>query len=220
VLEEYLRATDIIDSDSPSIREKAEELTIGLRTDSDKASALFYYVRDSIKFSPYAPGHLLEHNRASVVLDRGQGFCYQKAIVLAAMARAVGIPARLGFADIRNHQLSEKFLKLMYGSNVLVYHGYTELYLNGRWVAATPAYDARLCQDNGFVPVDFDGENDARFPKHTASGEPHIEYIGQRGHHSDLPWEEILQARDEFLAGLGVDTEEFMARWLADQKGA
>jgi transglutaminase-like putative cysteine protease len=219
VLDEYLRATDIIDSDSPSIREKAEELTTALRTDSEKATALYYYVRDSIRFSPYAPGHLLEHNRASAVLDRGQGFCYQKAIVLAAMTRAIGIPARLGFADIRNHQLSEKFLKLMYGSNVLVYHGYTELYLNGRWVAATPAYDARLCRGNGFIPVDFDGENDARFHKHTACGDPHIEYIRQRGHYADLPWEEILKARDDFLADLGVDVEEFMGRWLADQEG-
>ena len=39
----------------------------------------------------------------SATLARGYGFCVNKAVLLAALARAVGIPARLGFADVRNH---------------------------------------------------------------------------------------------------------------------
>ncbi|MBE0480063.1 MAG: transglutaminase domain-containing protein [Dehalococcoidia bacterium] len=212
-MEDYLRCTNLIDYDRPDVGGKANELTRGLETNREKAVALFYFVRDSIRFNPYSPGHLLELNAASAVLGRGHGFCYQKAILLVAMARSSGIPARLGFADIRNHLLSKEFTEMMGGSNILVYHGFAEFLLNGRWVAATPAYDLKLCRDNGYVPVEFDGVNDARLHKHAADGRLHIEYIRDHGHRPDLPWEEILRARDEFVAGLGMEVADFMARW-------
>jgi len=212
-MEKYLKCTDIIDCDTKSIRAKAQALTEGLATDREKAVALFYFVRDEIKFNPYAAGDLLEYNKASVVLERGHGFCYQKAIVLVALARVVGIPARLGFADIRNQRLSQKFLERMFGCNRLVYHGWAELYIDGKWVMATPAYDLEMCRENHFIPVDFDGVNDARLHRYTEDGELHVEYIGEHGHYEDLPWEEILDARDELVAQLGVDVNEFMARW-------
>ena len=126
-MERYLGCSETIDCDRESIKAKARELTEGLLTEREKAIALFYFVRDSIKFNPYSPGELLEYNKASVVLERGYGFCYQKAIVLAAMSRAAGIPARLGFADIRNHKLSERFREKMFGNDILVYHGWAEL---------------------------------------------------------------------------------------------
>ncbi len=215
---EYLEPSYVIDADSPSIQAKAGELAAGLESDIEKSVALFYFVRDSITFDPYAPGELIEYNRASTVLERGSGFCYQKAIVLAAMARSLGIPARLGFADIRNHQLSARFVEKMYGSNLLVYHGYTELFIDGSWIIATPAYDKALCDRKGYVPVEFDGRTDATFPKQTLSGEPHVEYVKQHGHYADLPWQEIFDARNKFLADLGVDVDEFMTRWLSDRE--
>ena len=212
-MDEYLASTETIDSDSGPIRDTALAVTSGMRTDTDKAVALFYFVRDRIRFNPYVPAHLFEHNRASTVLDRAEGLCYQKSIVLTAMARFLGIPARLRFADIRNHQLSDKFREMMCGSNILIYHGYNELHLGGRWVSATPAYDLKMCLEHGFVPVEFDGVNDAKFHPRTSAGEPHIEYIREHGHYADLPWVEILAARDQFVAGLGMDVKDFMARW-------
>jgi transglutaminase-like putative cysteine protease len=213
VMEKYLKCSEIIDCDTESIRTMAQALTEVQESTRDKAVSLFYFVRDKIKFNSYAAAEILEYNKASVVLERGNGFCYQKAIVLAAMARATGIPARLGFADIRNHLLSEKFREKMFGNNVLVYHGWAELFIEGKWVRATPAYDIEMCLENGFIPVDFDGVNDARLYSHIEDGRLHIEYIREHGHYSDLPWEEILNARDELLAELGVDVATFMAKW-------
>ena len=212
-MERYLGCSETIDCDEESIKAKARELTEGLPTAIEKAAALFYFVRDSIKFNPYSPGELLEYNKASVVLERGYGFCYQKAIVLAAMSRAAGIPARLGFADIRNHKLSEKFREKMFGNNILVYHGWAELYIDGKWVRATPAYDLEMCRENGFIPVEFDGSSDARLHVYAEDGSLHIEYIREHSHYDDLPWAEILNARDELLARMGVDVSTFMARW-------
>ena len=217
-MQNYLKCTETIDCDTETIRAKAQDLTQGLATDREKAVALFHFVRDQIKFNPYAAGDLLEFNKASAVLERGHGFCYQKAIVLVALARVARIPARLGFADIRNHQLSDKFLERMFGFNELVYHGWAELYIEGKWVMATPAYDLEMCRENRFLPVDFDGVNDARLHRYTEDGKLHIEYIRERGHYDDLPWEEILHARDELVAQLGVDVSEFMARWKEAEK--
>jgi len=211
-MENYLTCTEIIDCDTESIVAKAQELTHGLETDREKAVALFYFVRDGIKYNPYAPGDFHD-NRASVVLERGHGFCYQKAILLAALARAVGIPARLGFADIRNHLMSKEFSKKMFGSNVLVYHGWAELYIDDSWVIATPAYDLKTCKAGGFIPVEFDGVSDAKFHRSNRDGKLHIEYIKQHGHYEDLPWAEIIDASMEMMAKLGVDRDEFIARW-------
>jgi len=212
-MQEYLRPTYTIDCDAEPVRAKAEDLTRGLETPKEKAVALFYFVRDQIRFNPFSPAEQLEYNKASAVLARGNGFCYQKAILLAALSRASAIPARLRFADIRNHILSEEFAARMFGSNLLVYHGYAELHLDGRWVAATPAYDLKMCQDNGFIPVDFDGERDAKLHRNAADGRLHIEYVKEHGHRQDFPWEEILRARDEFVAALGIDVGQFMAKW-------
>jgi hypothetical protein len=212
----YLKCTEVIDCDSPVIKEKAEVLTKGLKTDKEKAIALFYFVRDNIKYNPYDSADRYEYSIASATLKRGYGLCFQKAAVLVAMCRALGIPARFGFADIRNHLLSQRFLDMMCGSNILVYHGFAEIYIEGKWVIATPAYDLRLCQENGFMSVDFDGEHDAKLPSDSKDGRPHVEYLKYRGNYDDLPWQEIYNAGAEHIASLGVDVAKFMAKWRTE----
>lgn len=212
-MEKYLRCTNIVDCDAESIRKKAAALTKGLKTDKEKAIALFYFVRDTIKYNPYDSADRYEYSIASATLKRGYGLCFQKAAVLVAMCRAVGIPARFGFADIRNHILSQRFLDMMCGSNILIYHGFAEIYLDGRWVIATPAYDAQMCQENGFIVPEFDGEHDAKLSRYAKDGRLHIEYIKPRGSYDDLPWDEIYAAGAEHIASLGFDVGKFMEKW-------
>ncbi len=102
-MEKYLKCTEVVDCDSQVIKKKAIALTKGLKTDKEKAIALFYFVRDNIKYNPYDSADRYEYSIASATLKRGYGLCFQKAAVLVAMCRALGIPARFGFADIRNH---------------------------------------------------------------------------------------------------------------------
>jgi hypothetical protein len=192
----YLKSTAAIDSDNPSIKEKAQNLIKGKREAADKAKSLFYWVRDEIKYNPFLALEFSENFRASKTLERGQGFCIEKAAVLAAFARAAGIPARLHFADIRNHLVSDKLLKVM-ETNLFRYHGYTELYINGKWVKATPAFDLKMCHKNRIVPVEFDGQNDAILHSHNLDGKLHIEYVKDRGYHEDVPVDEILAVFDK-----------------------
>jgi transglutaminase-like putative cysteine protease len=185
-VDQYLKPTDIINCDHVMVQAKANQVTIGQKDVVEKAKSLFYFVRDEIKYNPFLPRYLPEHFRASNTLVRREGFCVQKAVLLVALSRAVKIPARLGFAVIRNHLLPDKLAEMLI-INVLPDHGYAELNINGRWVKATPAIDIKTCQKNRMIPVEFDGQNDAKFHSHTQEGKLYIEYLLDRGPYEDVP---------------------------------
>ena len=191
-LDLYLKPTFLIDSDSEVVKKKATLLAEKYSSQRGKAKALFYFVRDEIKYNP-SPPHSVEDYRASKTLQRREGYCVQKAVVLTAFARAVGIPARLGFADIKNHLAPKDLVEIM-GTNMFVYHGYSELWLNNGWVKATPAFNIGMCNKFDLEPVEFDGVTHAVFHERNKKGELHIEYIKYHGTYADLPFEEIMQA--------------------------
>lgn len=201
-LEEYLKPTAFLDCETQSIKEKAMELAGRQVGVADKAKSLFYFVRDEIKYDPYSPRYLPEHYQASKILERGVGYCVQKAVLLAALARAANIPARLRFANIRNYLQFGKLVELM-GTNLFIYHGLVEMYIGKKWLKATPTFDLKMCQEQHIVPVDFDGSRDAMFHSHNQDGELHIEYVYNHGHYADVPLAEIAQARAE---GYGLET--------------
>ena len=183
----YLRPTPVIDCDHPSIRQQAEDLTRGQTDAAEMSKRLFYFVRDGVEYRFYPPPCPPEVMfRASNTLSVRVGFCIPKAILLAALARVAGIPSALGFADIRNYRLPQKQVELL-GTNVVRMHGYAELYLGGKWVKVTPAFDSKMCAENRLVPVEFDGSTDAMLPSRDRDGARHIEYLRIRcQHHDDI----------------------------------
>ena len=196
-MEKYLRPTSVIDCNHPSIQEKSRELTRGQEDIIEKGKSLFYFVRDEIKYNIYVSKSRPEHFQASNTLSRGEGYCVQKAVLLVALARAAGIPTCLGFARLRNNLLPQKIFKWL-GTNILPFHGYVELYLNGKWVKATPAFDLKMCERHRIIPVEFDGKNDAMFHSRNRDGKLHIEYVKDLGHYyDDLPldrlWDALIQ---------------------------
>ncbi len=205
-----MKSTEIIDCDARSVKQKAQALTEGLESDREKAVALYYFVRDGIKHNPYAPSQLREDYKASSTLKRGHGFCQHKAVLLVALARAAGIPARLGFVDVRDHLLSQKFREMIGGDNLLIQHGYAELYVGGKWVHASPAYDLETCHKAGFVPVDFDGVNDAKDSAYNREGKPHIEHVKDHGHFDDFPYDYIRKYQQEWVTRIGREWKEFI----------
>lgn len=180
-----------IDSDHPDVVAFAKEATAGATTDREKAVALFYAVRDRIRYDPYVMCDDPETYKASSVVRSGVSYCIPKSVLLAAAARAVGIPARLGFADVKNHLGSDKLRERM-GTDLFMWHGYTELFLDGRWVKVTSAFNIELCERFGVLPQEFDGEQDALLHPFTADGREHMEYVRDRGSFDDVPFEEII----------------------------
>ena len=180
-----------IDSDHPDVVAFAKEATAGATTDREKAVALFYAVRDRIRYDPYVMCDDPETYKASSVVRSGVSYCIPKSVLLAAAARAVGIPARLGFADVKNHLGSDKLRERM-GTDLFMWHGYTEFFLDGRWVKVTSAFNIELCERFGVLPQEFDGEQDALLHPFTADGREHMEYVRDRGSFDDVPFEEII----------------------------
>ncbi|MFX1573524.1 MAG: transglutaminase family protein [Promethearchaeota archaeon] len=194
--EEFLKQTFFMDYEHPSIQEKAKELTEGIPEEDDisKAIQLFYFVRDQIKYSVKnaRESYNKENWKSSITLKRGFGFCIPKAILLASLARAVGIPSRLHYVDIVNHMTSERLKKDM-GSNLFIFHGFVELFLNGKWVEANCAFDKELCLRKNFPWVDFDGIKDGLFASTNKDGKPFVEYIKDRGVYNDAPHQKIME---------------------------
>jgi transglutaminase-like putative cysteine protease len=189
----YLRPTWFVDSDSPRVREFAAR-AVGDRTgDIDKAVALYYAIRDGIRYDPYAMSADPQRYRASTVATLPAAYCIQKSTLMAAAARAVDVPSRLGFADVRNHLTSPKLREAM-GSDLFVYHGFTELFLGGRWVKATPVFNLSLCERFGVRPLEFDGHHDSIFHPFDAQNRKHMEYVRSHGSFAELPFAEIMEA--------------------------
>ena len=197
----YLRPTWFIDSDSPTVAEFAQSTVGDASTDVEKGVRLYYAVRDFVRYNPYAIVPDPNAFRASSVLAARVGFCIQKAILLAAVTRAVAIPSRLGFADVRNHLTTARLRELM-GTDVFTFHGYTESYLNGKWVKATPAFNRSLCERFKVRPLEFDGTRDSIFHPFDAEGRRHMEYLRDHGYFADFPLERMEAAFREFYPHL------------------
>lgn len=191
--EDYLAPGRFIDSGHPTIAGFASRAAADASDPATAAARLYYAVRDEILYDPYVPSDDPDTYRASAVLAKGRGYCVGKASLLAAAARTRGIPARIAFADVRNHLATPRLLELI-GTDVFIYHGITELWLGERWVKATPTFNLTLCEKFRIRPLDFDGRADAVFHPFDRDGRRHMEYLRQRGSYADVPVDILMPA--------------------------
>jgi transglutaminase-like putative cysteine protease len=182
----------MINSDHPEVKAYAfEAIGDADLTDREKAVKLYLRVRDDIIYNPYLPFYKPEHYRSSNVIKVKAGFCIPKAALLCAVARASGIPSRVGFATVKNHLVTRQLLDYM-GTDLFVYHGYTDLWIDGKWVKATPAFNAELCRLHKVPPLEFDGTQDSIFHEYNAEKKKFMEYTAFHGVFHDVPLDEIL----------------------------
>lgn len=192
---EYLQPGTFIDSGHPLVAKFAAEHAHGA-DERARAVSLYYAVRDAVRYNPFQNFLLDASYRGSVCLEAGEGWCVQKAALLAACARASGIPARVGFADVKNHLTTPRLTERM-GTDLFVFHGYTELLLDGKWLKATPAFNLELCEKFRVKPLEFDGRNDSIFHPFDQDQRRHMEYVRERGSFADVPAEDIKRAFSE-----------------------
>lgn len=189
-LQPYLEPTATVDADHPAVRALAARVTEGAVDARERAVRLYYAIRDDYRYDPYGIDLTVEGLRASTTVAAGRGWCVSKAVLLAAASRAVGIPARLGFADVRNHLSTERMRRSMQ-TDVFYWHGYTALHLDGRWLKATPAFNVELCRKFKLAPLEFDGTADSLFHPFTPDGTRHMEYLRYRAEYVDVPIDEM-----------------------------
>ncbi len=191
-MQKFKASTTTINSNHPDIQSLAQKITNTYTTNKEKAIALYYKVRDDWKYNPYNINFNPEKLKASHIIQKEEGHCIDKAVILIALARAVEIPARLCLAKVRNHIATEK-LEEELGTNILVPHGYAELWIEGSWVKATPAFNKELCKHLKVAPLEFDGENDSIFQEYDRSGADFMEYLEDYGHFEDVPADFMYQ---------------------------
>jgi len=196
-LEICLKPTSFFDSNHPAVQEFARNAVGDAQTDIERGVRLYYAVRDRIRYDPYRIVLSVEGMRASTTLAKGYGYCVVKAVLLAASARSLGIPGRIGLADVRNHLTTERLRSIM-KTDLFTYHGYSELYLGGRWVKATPTFNMALCDRFGVKPLDFDGVHDALLHPYDQRGNRHMEYVRDHGSFADVPLEQIKESFRDF----------------------
>lgn len=195
----FLEPTSYVDADHPGVVAYARRICEGATSQADKASRLFRAVREHPLYDPYTLSFEPESFRASTVLGKDRSYCIPKAVLLAAAARASGIGARLGFADVKNHLASKKLIDHL-GTDLFSWHGYVELWIDGRPFKVTPAFNSSLCARFGVAPLDLDpaAPADALLQPMDGSGRQYMEYVADRGLYLDVPYEEILS----FFRGL------------------
>lgn len=170
---------------------------VGTETRATEQAVLLYYaVRDQIRYDGYDLDISATGLSARRNLELGHGWCVSKAILLAACCRSLGIPARLGYADVRNHLSTRKMREKM-GTDIFFWHGYTSIYLNGRWLKATPAFNLELCHKFQLRPLDFDGTKDSIYHPFDLEGRRHMEYIRERGEYAEPPIQAIRDTYEQ-----------------------
>jgi transglutaminase-like putative cysteine protease len=191
-LDLYLKSTYFFDYEHPSVQEFADRVSTGQKTPVESAAALYLAVRDQIRYNPYTFNYDAKTLKASYALEQKQTYCIPKAILLGALARYKGIPSRLGLSDVRNHLASPQFLEWL-KTDIFVMHGFIELYLEGRWVVATPAFNQSLCAYMGVEPLEFNGKEDSLFQEYTSQGQRHMEYLKKYGTFAEVPVDLIFE---------------------------
>ena len=186
----FLAATPTIETGHPEVAAFVNEHAAGAQDPVETAVFLYYAVRDGIRYDPYSAVLTVDGLKATTTLRLRRAWCVPKAILLTACCRTAGIPARLGYADVCNH-LSTSRMRLNMTSEVFHWHGYTAIYLDGKWVKATPAFNVELCTKFGLLPLEFDGQSDSLFHSFDAAGNRHMEYLNYRGEFADTPIDAI-----------------------------
>jgi transglutaminase-like putative cysteine protease len=189
--ERYLRASFFMDWDQPLLKSFVKAHSGNSSSPVEQAVRLYYAVRDGFRYNPYGLHYKPEEYKASAFLSRSQkegGHCIDKANLLAACCRSLGIPSRLCFVNVRNHIGTEK-LEQEIGTDIMVFHGYVQLWLEGKWVAATPAFNKELCDHLGVYPLEFDGKSDSLFQEFDRKGGKFMEYVHDYGHFDDIPFD-------------------------------
>jgi hypothetical protein len=148
---EYLRCTDAVDFDEPSVVSLATG--IGGGTGDEVLRRAFELVRDRFPHSMDVGGDEVPFS-ASDVIRIGHGLCYAKSHLLAALLRYHGIPA--GFC----------YQRLKDDDRGYILHCLYAVYISGRWVRI----DARGNNDQVNVEYNLAGEMRAILPDE-ASGE-------------------------------------------------
>ena len=212
----YLQPTFFIDSNHPDVIEYTKKIIQDETNPTQQAILLYNAVRDDFKYNPYNINLKHEELKASTLLNRASksGYCTEKACLLAACLRVVNIPSRMCFFDVKNHIGVDKFIDII-KTDVLTFHACTDIYLEGKWVKATPAFNKELCNKQGVPVLEFDGKTDSIFQQFDEHGNKFMEYLQDFGSFHDIPHDMFVAQLKKHYGHFFQNEESFRAMFKA-----
>jgi hypothetical protein len=204
-MNDLTRATTFLDYETEEVQAFIDHAVKDRSADqTTNAIELYYAVRDGIFYEVYGADLSTNGLKASSVVRAKSGFCLHKSVVYAAAVRALGIPSRLVYGDVRNHLASPRLIEHIGGD--VFFHGLTQVYLNGKWVKATPVFNKMLCKLYGMEALEFDGTSDSLYHPHGSGGS--MEFLQDHGSFDDVPYEYVIETmrakHPKFLDGTGT----------------
>ena len=183
-MDPYLQSTEFLNYEEPNFQNYIAPFK-AIPDEQERAIALFEHVRDSFLYDPYHLDLRPEALKASAIISKKRAWCVEKAIVLAAAFRACSIPSKLGYGIVINHIGVEKLTAVLRRKEI-VFHGYVEALIDGKWVKCTPAFDPVVCKIANVPLLDWDGETDALFHAYKGN-DKFMEYLHFYGTFQDVP---------------------------------
>lgn len=207
-LKQYCQAGFFTDSNHPDVQQLTHRVVKGIAQPEQQCIALFNYIRDRFKYNPYHIVLQPDALKASYLLQKESGYCVEKSNLMAACARVLGIPARLGYSNVRNHLGTDKIEQYL-KTDVMVFHGFAEIYLHRKWIKLTPVFNKELCAKYNVDVLQFDGHNDAIFQEKDKSGKLFMEYLHHYGTFQDVPFDLFKSELRRFYPHLFVRPEQY-----------
>lgn len=139
----FLQSIQLINwNNDMEVIKKAASLTKNLKTDNEKAIAIYNYVvknykYDYSKISKVSADYITD---IPTVYKKSKGICYDFAVIYSAMLRSVGIPAKMVTG---------------YKSDIKTYHAWNEVYIKeiNKWVTIDTTYDSTKLSNNKKVSM-------------------------------------------------------------------
>ncbi|MBV8091823.1 MAG: transglutaminase domain-containing protein [Acetobacteraceae bacterium] len=210
-----IQPTEFLDFTSEPVRAfMAQALRGEAMAPETAAVRLFYAVRDRIRYEIYGADLSSTGFRASTTIGRNSGLCIHKSIVYAAAVRALGIPSRLVFGNVRNHLASPQLCKYV-GGDVFHYHCLVAIHLNDKWLKVTPVFNKTLCHLFGMKPLEFDGRSDSIYHPFDERGQKHMEFVHMHGEFDDMPYDQVIDGLRRAHPNLFKDSVSFRNGVLA-----
>ena len=174
----YIQKSVYCDFDHPAVAGLAKDIATSEPDPARVTLSAFKYIRDNIRF-----GFDLARVKASETLAKGYGVCWNKSLLLAALLRSNKIQARMAYYPVKREFMRPAMGDACQTLTELINHCFTQVKLNGRWIAVDPTLDTPT-YSKLFLPhqvpwgIEWDGRQDMHlYTEHVAGPAVVIEDI-------------------------------------------
>ncbi|MDP2856895.1 MAG: transglutaminase-like domain-containing protein [Bacillota bacterium] len=135
----FLKPSAYVDSDNAEIVALARSICLPTMTEAEKTRAIYDWVTENVAYDVdgFVAGSPLENRaKASQVLKSKRGICLEYSYLVAALARAAGLQAKVICGYLRGSRVN---------------HAWNEVYAGGKWIVLDTTLGAGIHRGSTFT---------------------------------------------------------------------